>query len=61
MGVLDGVVIIEGEVLGVNLEHAIVTNGDCCDALFPNYFEEDLLNLDWTVVATVFSTAVLVL
>jgi len=39
MGVVDGVVIIKWEVavLGVNLGHPIVTNGDV-DMLFPNYF-----------------------
>jgi len=38
--------IVEGKeaVLGVNLGHPIVTNGDG-DALFPNYFGEDLFNL----------------
>jgi len=53
MGVLDGVVIIEveGAVLGVNLGHSTVTNGNYAeyfcksDALFANYFEEDLLFL----------------
>jgi len=42
-GVLNRVVIIEGEgaVLQVNLGCPIVTNGDS-DALFPNYFGEDL-------------------
>jgi len=46
MGVLDGVVIVEweGAVFGVNVEHPIVTNGDG-DALFPNYFGEDLSSL----------------
>jgi len=51
MGVLDGVVIVEGKgaVFGVNLGRPIVTNGHfvayLCesDALFSNYFEEDLL------------------
>jgi len=35
-----GVVIIRGEqgVLGVNLGHPIVTNGDFAMRLFPNYF-----------------------
>jgi len=44
MGVLDGVMIIEGEgaVLGVNLGHPIVTNGDFAMWLFPNYFGQDL-------------------
>ena len=39
-----GVVTVEGKwaVLGVNVGHPIVTNGDG-DALFPNYFGEDLL------------------
>ena len=43
MGVLDGMVMVEGEgaVLGVNSGRFIVTNGDG-DALFPNYFREDL-------------------
>jgi len=38
-----GVVIVKGEraVLGVNLKRPIVTSGDG-DALFPNYFGEDL-------------------
>jgi len=33
MGVLDGVVIVEGEgaVLGVNLGRPTVTNGDCAE------------------------------
>jgi len=45
MGVLDGVVIVEGKgSLGVNLGHPIVTNGDG-DALFPNYFGKDLLKV----------------
>ena len=40
MGVLDGVVIIEGEraVLGLNLGRPIVTNGDFATRLFPYYF-----------------------
>jgi len=40
MGVLDGVVIVKGKgaVLGVNLGHPIVTNGDFATWLFPNYF-----------------------
>jgi len=43
MVVLDEVVIVEGEgaVLGANLGRPIVTN--IGDALFPNYFGEDLL------------------
>ena len=48
-----GVIIIggEGAVIGVNLEHSIVTNGDIlsylCESvtLFPNNFMEDLLLL----------------
>ena len=38
MGVLDGVVIIEGEWadLGSNLGRPIVTNGDFATQLFPN-------------------------
>jgi len=46
MGVLDAVVIIKGEeaVSRVNFGRPIVTNGDG-DALFPNYFGEDLLSL----------------
>jgi len=46
MGVLDGVVIIEGEraVLGVNFGHPIVTDGDSATRLFPNYFGQDLLS-----------------
>jgi len=42
----------EGAVLGVNLGHLIVTNGDfvaqLCnsDMLFPNYSGEDLLTLN---------------
>jgi len=44
MGVLDGAVIIggEGAILGVNLGHPIVTNGDFVTWLFPNYFGQDL-------------------
>jgi len=44
MGVLDGVVIVEREwaVLGVNLGHPIVTNGDFVTRLFQNYFGQDL-------------------
>jgi len=40
------VVIVEGEgaVFEVNLGHSIVTNGDG-DALFSNYFGEDLLTI----------------
>ena len=47
MGVLDGVVIVEGEraVLGVNLGRPIVTNGYFVTRLFPNYFGHDLLIL----------------
>jgi len=46
MGVLDGVVIVEGEwaVLRVNLGHPIVASGDG-DVLFPNYFGGGLLIL----------------
>jgi len=33
----------EGAVLGVNIGRPIVTNGDG-DALFPNYFGEDMLS-----------------
>ena len=40
MGVV--IVEVEGAVLGVNLGRSGVTNGDG-DALFPNYFGEDLL------------------
>jgi len=38
------VVIVEGEVavLGVNLEHPIVTDGDFAMRLFPNYFMQEL-------------------
>jgi len=45
MGVLDEVVIVEGEgaVLGVNLGHTIVISGDFATQLFPNYFGQDLL------------------
>jgi len=51
MGVLDGVVIIEGDgiVLGVNLEHPIVTNGSLCCLLvrqrraFPKLLWEGLV------------------
>ena len=41
---IDGVVIVKGEgaVLGANLGHPIVTNGDG-DALFPNYFAGGLV------------------
>ena len=44
MGVLDGVVIVEGEgaVLGSNLGHPIVTNGDFATRIFPNYFGQYL-------------------
>ena len=44
MGVLDGVVIIEGEeaAFGVNMGRPIVTNGDFATWLFPNYFGQDL-------------------
>ena len=52
MGVLDGVVIVEGEgaVWGMNLGRPTVTSGDFAqlcesDTLFPNYFGEDLLNV----------------
>jgi len=40
-----GVVIVEGEgaVLGLNLEHPIVTNWDFATRLFPNYFGQYLL------------------
>jgi len=46
MGVLDGVVIVEGEgaVLGVNLERPIVTNGAFATRLFSNCCE-DLFNV----------------
>jgi len=39
MGVLNGVVIVEGEgaVLRLNLGRPIVTNGDFATRLFPNY------------------------
>jgi len=40
MAVLDGVVIVKGTVLGVNLRRPIVISGDG-DALFPNYFGEE--------------------
>jgi len=51
MGVLDGVVIAEGEgaVFGLNLGRPVVSSGNfvAClresDALFANYFEKDLL------------------
>jgi len=45
MGVLDGVVIVEGKgaVLGLNLGHPIVTNEDFATRLFPNYFGQYLL------------------
>jgi len=38
-------VIVEGKgaVLGVNLGHPIVTNGDFATQPFPNFFEKDLL------------------
>jgi len=44
MGVLDGVLIIEGEgaFLGMNLRHTIVTDGEFVMRLFPNYFGQDL-------------------
>ena len=53
MGVLDGMVIVEGKGadLGVSLGRSIVTNGDFVaqfcegDALFPNYFGENLFGL----------------
>ena len=40
MGVLDGVMIVEGKgaVLKVNLGRPIVTNGDFATRLVPNYF-----------------------
>jgi len=42
MGVLDGVMIVEGEgtVLGVNLGRPILTNGDFATQLFSNYYED---------------------
>jgi len=45
MGVLDWVVTVEGEgaVLGVNLGHTIVSNGNFATRLFPYYFGQDLL------------------
>jgi len=45
MGVLHGVVIVEGKgaVLEVNLGRPIVTNGDFATRLFPNYFGQDFL------------------
>jgi len=47
MGVLDGVVIVEGEraVLGLNVGRPIVTNGDFATRLFPNYFGQYLFKL----------------
>jgi len=53
MCVTDGMMIVNGKeaVLGVNIGHPIVTNGDSVaqlcesDALFPSYFREDLLLL----------------
>jgi len=47
MGVLDGVVIVEGKgaVLRVNLGRSIVTNGDFVTPLFPKYFEQDLFSV----------------
>jgi len=42
-----GLVIVEGEgaVLGLNLGHPIVTNGDFVMQLLPNYFGQYLLCL----------------
>jgi len=47
MGVLDEVVIVEGEgaFWGLNLGHPIVTNGDFATRLFPYYFGQYLLLL----------------
>ena len=46
MDVLDWVVIVEGEgtVLGVNVGHHIVTNGDFATRLFSNYFGQDFFS-----------------
>ena len=46
IGVLDGVLIVKGEwaVLGVNLGHSIVTNGNFATWLFPNYFGQNLFS-----------------
>jgi len=46
MGVLDEVVIVEGEgtVLGLNLGLPIVTSGDFATRLFPNYFGQCLFH-----------------
>jgi len=53
MGILDWVVIVEGEgtVLGVNLGRPIVTSWDG-DALFPNYFGEYLFTVPRAIVQT---------
>ena len=50
-----GVVIVEGEgaLLGVNLSHPIVTNGDFATRLFPNYFGQYLF-IDATVIYSCF-------
>ena len=47
MGVLDGVVIVEGEgaLLRANLGRPVVTNVDFVTRLFPNYLGQDLLLL----------------
>jgi len=47
MGVLDGVVIVEGEVavLGLNLRRPIVINGGFATRLFPNYFQHYLFSV----------------
>jgi len=44
MGVLDGVVIVEGlgAVLGLNFGRPLVTNGDFATWIFPNYFGQCL-------------------
>jgi len=52
MGVLDGVVIVEGgAVSGKNVEHPIVTNGILCmrggDAALPKLHWDFLFNLLW--------------
>jgi len=52
MGILDGVVIVEeeGAVLGLNLGHTILTNGDFATQLFQNYSGQDLFRLLRSVI-----------
>ena len=54
MGVLDGVIIVEGEgaAFGLILGRPIVTNGEFATRIFPNYFAQYLLEVvfNYTVV-----------